>query len=67
MIKDKLYYKYAEDVLRNKIISCEFVKLACQRFIDDLQRDDLDFREDKVDRAISFIGTMKHFKGKSSG
>lgn len=67
MIKDKLYYQYAEGVLQNKIITCEFVKLACQRFIDDLQRDDLDFREDKVDRAISFIGTMKHFKGKSSG
>ena len=44
MIKDKLYYQYAEGVLQNKIITCEFVKLACQRFIDDLQRDDLDFR-----------------------
>nr|DAT70528.1 MAG TPA: putative DNA packing protein [Caudoviricetes sp.] len=27
----------------------------------------MDFREDVVDRAISFISTMKHFKGKASG
>ena len=63
----KPYYKYAEDVIQNKIVCCSNIKLACQRFQEDLNRDDLDFREDVVDRAISFISTMKHFKGKASG
>lgn len=63
----KPYYKYAEDVVQNKIVTGSYIKLACQRFQDDLKRDDLDFREDVVDRAISFISTMKHFKGKASG
>ena len=63
----KPYYKYANDVIQNKIVCCSNIKLACQRFQEDLNRDDLDFREDVVDRAISFISTMKHFKGKASG
>lgn len=63
----KPYYKYVEDVIQNKIVCCSNIKLACQRFQEDLNRDDLDFREDVVDRAISFISTMKHFKGKASG
>ena len=64
---DKPYYRYAQDVLAGKVVSCESIKLACKRFISDLKREDLDFREDVVDRAISFIGTLKHFAGKSSG
>ena len=63
----KPYYKYAEDVIQNKIVCCSNIKLACQRFQEDLNRDDLEFRESVVDRAISFISTMKHFKGKASG
>lgn len=49
---DKAYYKYAVDVTEGKIVCCENIKLACRRFLSDLQRDDLAFREDKVDRAI---------------
>lgn len=63
----KAYYQYAEDVVAGKVITGEYVQLACQRFINDLQREDLDFREDKVDRAIAFIASLKHFTGKSSG
>ena len=45
----------------------ENIKLAVARFQNDLQRDDLEFREDVVDGAIEFIATLKHFTGKSSG
>lgn len=61
------YYKYAEDVVKGNKICCDNIKLACKRFLSDLQRDDLEFREDEVDRAIDFISTLKHFTGKSSG
>lgn len=62
----KSYYKYVEDVLSKKVTTGENIKLACQRFKDDLKRDDLVFKESVVDRAISFIGIFKHFKGSSS-
>ena len=63
----KGYYKYVEDILSGKIVAGENIKLACQRFQRDLQRTDLDFREDVVDNAIAFIKTLRHFTGKHSG
>jgi hypothetical protein len=64
---NKPYYKYAVDVVEDKVVCCENIKLACKRFLSDLEREDLEFREDAVDNAISFIGILKHFAGKSSG
>lgn len=63
----KPYYKYVEDVSNDRIIVGENIKLAINRFIQDLKRDDIEFREDVVDKAISFIATLRHFTGKSSG
>lgn len=64
----KSYYQYVDDVLEGKIIVGDYIKLACKRFKDDLaDTDKWDFRESKVDRALQFISTLKHFKGKSSG
>ena len=64
----KPYYNdYCKDVLNCNIVTGETIKLACKRFQSDLQRDDLEFREDKVDRAINFIGKLKHFTGKHAG
>ncbi len=63
----KLYYEYVAKVLNDEITVGETIKLACNRFQNDLKRDDLVFREEKVDRAIKFIGTLKHFTGKHSG
>ena len=63
----KQYYKYINDVSNGKVVVGENIKLAVARFLKDLERDDLEFREDVVDKAISFIGTLKHFTGKSSG
>lgn len=63
----KSYYKYAVDVVQGNIVCCENIKLSCQRFLADLKRDDIEFRGEVVDRAIAFIGTLKHFAGKSSG
>ena len=63
----KPYYRYAKEVTEGKIVCGENIRLACSRFQKDLQRTDLEFREDVVDRAIDFISTLKHFAGKSSG
>ena len=63
----KKYYKYCNDVLNNTIITNEYVKLACQRFNRFIERDDIEFREAKVDRVIKFISNLKHYTGKSNG
>ena len=63
----KPYYQYVENVASGKVVVGNNIKLAVQRFQTDLQRDDLEFREDVVDGAIDFIGTLKHYTGKSSG
>lgn len=63
----KPYFKYAEEVTGGKIVCGDNIRLACSRFLTDLQREDLEFRESVVDRAIVFISTLKHFAGKSSG
>lgn len=63
----KPYYRYAEDVTEGKIVCGDNIRLACRRFLNDLKRPELDFREAVVDRAIGFISTLKHFAGKSSG
>ena len=55
----KLYYEYCSRVLNGEIIAGETIKLACKRFQNDLKRDDLEFREDKVDRAIKFITRVR--------
>lgn len=66
-VKETEYYKYAQDVLNGSIVAGELVKLACKRFIDDLERPDLEFRAEIVDRFITFCSLIKHFKGKSAG
>ena len=66
-IKKTVYYKYAKDVLDGKVIAGELIQLACSRFMSDLDRDDLYFDNDKVDKFIKFASCIKHFKGKSAG
>lgn len=62
-----IYIQYAEDAVNGNIVVCELVKLACQRFLDDLKRTDLIFKYDAVERCFNFISVLKHFTGKSSG
>ena len=66
-VKETEYYQYAQDVIDGKIVAGELVKLACKRFMFDLERLDLEFRAEIVDRFITFCQLLKHFKGKSAG
>lgn len=66
-IEKTKYYQYAADVISGKVIAGELIQLACKRFMSDLERDDLEFRADIVERFIKFSQLLKHFKGKSSG
>lgn len=61
------YTQYAEDVISGKVIAGEYIKLACQRFLSFLGREDIEFRPEKVNKVISFISKLKHFTGSHNG
>lgn len=57
---------YARAVLAGEIPVGRFVRLACQRYVDDLARDDWQFTFDaaRANRAVGFMELLPHTKGK---
>ncbi|WP_019539808.1 hypothetical protein [Proteiniphilum acetatigenes] len=66
-INGKDYYNYAVDVISGKIVAGKLIKLAAQRFLDDLNDDRFYFDYQKVDEAIEFIQIFKHYTGSHNG
>jgi phage terminase large subunit-like protein len=57
--------QYAQDVLSGDVLACQLVKQACQRFMDDLNRDwEFVFSDEKANRACKFMELLPHTKGK---
>lgn len=58
--------KYAKDVTSGKQIAGAEIVAACQRFLDDLERKDLEFRTKEPDAAVTIIeGIFVHRKGEA--
>lgn len=58
--------QYAKDVITGKIVLGGDAVNACQRFLDDLKRDDLEFRTTQPDAACSIMeGLLVHRKGEA--
>ena len=56
--------RYAEEIASLKVPANEDRVLASKRFLNDLKRDDLDFRQDQFDFVIDLIeGTIHHVQG----
>ena len=60
--------KYAQDVVSSKIAACRYIKKACQRHLDDLEKQqDLafpyHFDSEKAEKACKFIQYLPHTKG----
>jgi phage terminase large subunit-like protein len=60
---------YIDDVMHNRIVVCNYVRLAVQRHVNDLERStspDYPYRfdESKAIRSIKFAQLLKHSKGK---
>lgn len=53
-------HKYCRDVVDGKILASKWIKLACQRHLDDLNRTDSRwyFDSDKVNRVCAFIESL---------
>lgn len=58
--------QYARDAISGKCIIGADVVNACQRFLDDLERDDLEFRTEQPDAACAIMeGLLVHRKGET--
>ena len=59
---------YARDVLSGKIVVGKFMRLACQRFVNDLKRTDIKFDVKLGQRAVNFIERkLRHWEGSWRG
>lgn len=58
---------YAREVVSGERLACKWVKLACQRHLDDFQRTDIFFDAAAADRVIGFLETFRHYKGEWAG
>jgi len=56
-------HQYALSVVAEDIPAGKYHKLSCQRFLDDLDREDLDFRENAAQKACLFIEALPHVSG----
>ena len=61
--------KYAKDVISGKVVACKWIKLACQRHLDDLDWQDDDKYKFRFDvgagvLVCQFVELMPHTKGK---
>lgn len=61
------WHTYATSVVDGKTVACNHVKQACQRYLDDLNDERLEFRLDRVAHCVSFIRMLKHFSGVANG
>jgi len=57
-------WAYANDVRDETIPSCKYIKLAVERFFGDMEREDLTFNYDEVEKFCNFCGHLPHVKGK---
>jgi phage terminase large subunit-like protein len=64
---------YATQVIREIIPACHWVRLACQRHVDDIDRSENDvdflysFDREKASKPINFIQKLHHVKGSWAG
>lgn len=56
-------HQYAQDVVDGRVVACKKVIQACQRHLNDLQREDLFFDEAAANRVFLFAENLKHVKG----
>ncbi|EKP8507618.1 TPA: terminase large subunit [Escherichia coli] len=60
--------RYARDVINGKILACRYVKLSCQRHLDDLEKSKdpnwpYRFDREKAERFLRFSQKMPHTSG----
>lgn len=60
------YTAYAQSVVDGGVVAGLYVKQACERYLQMLDREDIEFRAEEVDKVVNFIGKLRHYKGASA-
>lgn len=62
-------FVYATSVVRGDTLACEDIKLACQRFLDMVERKDApyEFVPSKAEHILKFVKFCRHVKGPDAG
>lgn len=66
-VHDTGAYRYASDVLEEKLKTGKLIKKAAQRFMDDLKRDDILFDLVAARKIVNFSKLCYHWKGPKAG
>lgn len=61
------YNQYVDDILTGSIKSCEAIYLACERYKAFMNRSDMYFDEEDVQRKIRVVARLKHSTGIHNG
>lgn len=64
---DEKYTEYARRVIEGEIVSCKYIRQACERYLSDLSDDRYEFHQDEVEKCIKFISMFKHYEGRTKG
>lgn len=59
----KLYNQYPRDILSGKIPSGQYIRLACQRYFDWFERNDIFFNYEDVDKKLKLAGKLRLREG----
>lgn len=63
MDKYSKYKEYSNAVLNGDVITCNYIKLAVERYHSWFNRNDIYFDCEAVEKVINFISKLKHFTG----
>ena len=64
---DERYKSYALDVLGGKVVACEYVRLACSRYLSWFDKEDRYFDSKAVDKVVNFLQKLPQGTGKFVG
>jgi len=59
--------EYCNDVISGKEAAGQLLKLSCNRFVKDLERDDIYFDEKYFTQIVVFFSLLRHWQGKWAG
>ena len=64
---DEKYTSYARDVIDGKVVVCQYIRLACQRYLSWFDLEDRYFDTKAADRVVKFLQLLPQSTGKFAG
>ena len=61
------YLDYPLKIVNGDIMSCDAIRLACERYLSYFSRDDIYFDCDRADKPVRFISKLKHTEAPFTG